>query len=121
MGIEKFVKEQLAKREARGRSPGFRAEMAKENAEFSTILNGLGHNAYEAGVTTLLKTPTNLFLNALKPIYSKNYGWSNYAKDARKLFIGKNGIAHNTLKVAANAVHLAGQGAKIGVRELFKL
>lgn len=121
MSIEKFVSDQLVKREARGRSPSFRAEMAKENAEFSSILNGLGDNAYDAGVTALLKTPTNLFLNSLKLIYSKNYTLSQYTKDAFQLFIGKNGVAHETLKVAANAIHLAGQGAKIGVRHLFKL
>lgn len=121
MGIEKFVQDQLAKREARGRSPGFQAEIAKERGEFSTILNELGSNAYNAGVTTLLKTPTNIFLNSLKLIYSKKYKGDNFAKDTFKLFFGKDGIAHGTLKVAANAVHLAGQGAKIGVRELFKL
>ena len=121
MRIQKFVKDQLINREARGRSPEFRAEMARENAEFSTILKELGHNAYKAGVTTLLKTPTRLFLNALKTIYSRNYGLSGYTKDVIKLFIGKDGIAHSTIKVAANAVHLAGKGAKIGVRQLFKL
>jgi len=54
-------------------------------------------------------------------MYSKKYSASDWGKDAFKLFLGKNGIAHNTLKVAANAVHLVGQGAKIGVRQLFKL
>lgn len=95
--------------------------MVKENAEFERILNGLGSNAFDTGVTALLKTPTTLFLNALKAMYSKKYSMSDYGKDAFKLFLGKDGIAHRTIKVAANAVHLAGQGAKIGVRQLFKL
>ncbi len=121
MGFEKFLKDQLAKREVRGRSPAFQAEIAKENAEFGTILSELGSNTFDAGVTTLLKAPTSLFLNALKTAYSKNYTMGSYAKDALKLFFGKNGVAHSTIKVAANAVHLVGQGAKIGVRHLFKL
>jgi len=107
-------------RETRGRSPTFQAEMARENAEFVKVLGDLGSNTFDAGVGIILKTPTDLFLNALKTIYKKNYNWSNYAKDAFKLFLGKDGIAHRTLKVAGSAVHLVGQGAKIGVRQLFK-
>ncbi len=108
-------------REARARSPAFRAEIARENAEFMTVLDNLGHNTFEAGVGILLKTPTALFLNALKTIYSKKYGHSDYFKDAFKLFFGKDGVAHRTIKVAANAVHLTGQGVKIGIRQLFKV
>lgn len=121
MNLERFARDQMARREARKRSPAFRAEMARENAEFSRILNNLADNTFEAGVTIILKTPTNLFLNALKSMHDKKYGIKNYTKDALKMFFGKDGVAHGTLKVAANAVHLAGQGAKIGVRELFKL
>lgn len=121
MGIEAFVKKQLADRETRGRSPGFQAEMASENAEFMDILGDLGENTFDAGVTTLLKTPTTTFLNGLRTLYDKNYHMSDYAKDTLKLFLGKNGVAHSALKVGANALHLAGQGAKIGVRHLFKL
>jgi hypothetical protein len=57
----------------------------------------------------------------LKTIYDKKYGQSEYIRDSLKLFFGKDGVAHRTLKVAANAVHLVGQGAKIGVRQLFKI
>lgn len=121
MGIENFAKDQLEKRETRGRSPVFLAEMARENAELLNILHELGSNTFDAGVTILLKTPTSLFLNAFKTLYSKKYGVSDYGKDAPKLFFGKDGIAHSTIKVAANAVHLVGQGTKIGVRQLFKL
>ena len=121
MGIENFVKDQLVKRETRGKDPAFQAEMAKEKAEFGNILGGLGSTAFEAGVTTLIKTPTELFLKGLKTAYSKNYTMSDWSKDALGLFFGKDGVAHKTLKVAASAVHLAGQGTKIGVRELLKM
>jgi len=121
MGIESFVKDQLAKREARGRSPAFQAEIAAENAEFFKILENLGDNTLDAGITTLLKVPTSILLNGLKTIYSQKYGTKDWAKDSLRLFFGKNGVAHKTTKVAANALHLAGQGAKIGVRQLFKL
>lgn len=108
-------------REARARSPAFQAEMARENTEFVNVLKNLGNNTFDAGVGIALKTPTALFLNGLKAIYSKKYNMSDYATDTLKLFLGKDGVAHRTLKVAANAIHLAGQGAKIGVRQLFKI
>ena len=108
-------------REARARSPAFQAEMARENTEFMNVLKDLGNDTFDAGVGILLKTPTTLLLNSLKTIYSKNYNWSNYAKDAFKLLLSKDGIAHRTIKVAANAIHLAGQGTRIGVRQLFKI
>ncbi len=111
----------LKAREARGRSPAFQAEMAKENAEFMKVLGSLGSNTFDAGVGIVLKTPTSLFLNGLKVMYSKKYTGKHFRADAFKLFLGKDGIAHRTVKVAANAVHLAGQGAKIGVRQLFKV
>lgn len=121
MGLESFIHDQMAKREARGRSPAFQAEIAAENAEFFKILENLGDNTLDAGITTLLKAPTSIFLNGLKTIYSKNYNTNAWIRDSFKLFFGKNGVAHKTTKVAANALHLAGQGAKIGVRQLFKL
>lgn len=108
-------------REVRGRSPAFQAEMARENTEFVTILENLGHNTFDAGVNIILKTPTALLLNALKIIYNKKYGANDYSKDAFKLFFGKNGVAHSTLKVVVNALHLVGQGTKIGVRQIFKI
>jgi len=111
----------LKAREARGRSPAFRAEMAKEKAEIMKALGDLGNNTFELGTGIILKTPTALFLNAFKAMYSKKYGLGNYTKDAFKLFFGKDGVAHRTLKVAFNALHVVGQGAKIGVRQLFKL
>lgn len=120
MSIEKFIKDQLAKREARGRSPAFRAEMAKESAEFGDALNDLGSNAYEAGVTIILKVPTELFLKAFKTLYNDKYGMGDYGKDIIKLFFGKDGAAHRTIKVAANAIYITGKGVKIGVRQLFK-
>jgi hypothetical protein len=110
----------MNRREARGHSPAFQAEMAKENAEFVKVLGEFGNNTFDAGVGIILKTPTALFLNALKAMYSKQYSASDWGKDAFKLFLGKDGIAHRTLKVAASAVHLAAQTAKIGVRQLFK-
>jgi hypothetical protein len=116
-----FIENAMRAREARGRSPAFQAEMAREKAEFMTILNGLGKNTFDAGVGIVLKTPTNLFMNALKAGYKDKYGMKGYLGDAVKLFLGKNGVAHRTIKVAANALHLAGQGVKIGVRELFKI
>ena len=108
-------------REVRARSPAFQAEMARENTEFMNVLKNLGDNTLEAGIGILLKTPTTLFLKSLKTIYDKNYNLSNYVKDSFKLFFGKDGVAHKTIKVAANAIHLVGQGAKIGVRQLFKI
>lgn len=121
MGIESFIHDQMAKREARGRSPAFRAEMAKENAEFAGALDNLKSNAFDAGVAVVLKTPTELFLKALKTIYDKKYGMGNYAGDVAKLFFGKDGVAHRTIKVAANAVYITGKGIKIGTRQLFKV
>lgn len=115
------MQDQLAKREARGRTPEFQAAIAHEKAEFSNILHELGENALDAGMTTLLKTPTETFLKALKSLYSSKYGVMDLSKDVLKLFFGKNGVAHSTLKVAANAIHLAGKGVKIGVRELLKI
>ncbi|MFA5751172.1 MAG: hypothetical protein WC898_02680 [Candidatus Paceibacterota bacterium] len=114
-------KETLRKREQRGRSIRFQVEIARENEEFKRILNDLGKNTFEAGVGIILKTPTALFLNALKTIYNKKYNHSKYLEDAFKLFFGKDGVAHRTVKVVANALHLAGQGVKIGVRQLFKI
>ena len=110
----------MRSRETRGRSPAFQAEIARENAEFMKVLGEFGHNTFDAGVGIILKTPTDLFLNAFKALHRKNYGASEYVKDAFKLFFGKDGIAHRTLKVAGSAVHLVGQGVKIGVRQLFK-
>lgn len=121
MGLESFVKDQMAKREARGRSPAFKAEMARENTEFFDILGKLGENTLDAGVTSILKVPTSVFLNGLKTIYDKKYNTDDYFRDALNLFFGKDGAAHKTIKVATNALHLAGKGTKIGLRQLFKL
>ena len=106
-------------RERRARSPAFQAEMARENTEFKAVLKDLGENTFDAGVNILLKTPYHLLVNALKAMHSKKYNAGNYAKDALKLFIGKDGVAHNTLKVTSNAFHLGAKGAKIGIRQLF--
>ncbi len=111
----------MAAREARDHSPAFQAEIARENAEFMNILGDLGNNTLDAGVGIVLKTPTALFLNAMKTLYKKDYKFGNYTQGAFKLFFGKEGVAHKTFRVAANAVHLVGQGAKIGVRQLFKV
>lgn len=128
MSLETIIRSQLNKREQRGRSPEFQAAITQEKAEFFQTLDNLGQNTYETLVTTLLKMPTDLFLNAFKTIYLKNhkdkkkqYNWNKYGKDAFNLFFGKDGIAHKTLKVTANAVVLTGQGTKIGIRQLFKL
>lgn len=108
-------------REARGRSPDFQAEMIRENAEFTEILNKLGRNTYDLGVSMILKAPTSVFLSALRTLYDKKYGFNKYIEDTSKLYFGRNGVAHKTIRVAANSVHLMGQGAKIGVRQLFKI
>lgn len=110
----------MRSREARAHSPAFQAEMVRENAEFVKVLGDLGSNTFDLGVGIILKTPTVLILNALKAMYDKKYSVSNYGKDAFGLLLGKDGITHRTIKVAINAVHLAGQGVKIGVRQLFK-
>ncbi|MEI8174600.1 MAG: hypothetical protein WCG28_01470 [bacterium] len=111
----------LKAREARAHSPAFRAEMAKENAEFVKVLESFGGNTWNAGVGLVLKTPYNLFVNQLKLFHDKKYSGKSYLKDNLELFIGKDGIAHNALKVTASAVHLGAKGAKIGVRRLFAL
>lgn len=122
MGIEQFVRDQLDKRELRARSPHFQAEMARENAEFKNVLGQLGKNTLDSAVTIILKGPTSMLLNSLKLMSgNKKYTGDHYMSDTMKLFFGKDGVAHNTLKIAASAVHLAGQGAKIGVRQLFKV
>jgi hypothetical protein len=108
-------------REARGRSPDFQAEMARENAEFAEILNKLGKNTYDLGVNMILKAPTSVFLKAFKTLYDKKYKFDKYIEDTFKLYFGRTGIARKTIRVAANSVHLAGKGAKIGVRQLFKV
>ena len=119
--VAKVGDKALKARETRGHSPAFQAEMAKENAEFMKVLGGLGKNTFDAGVGVVLKTPYKLFTNYLKLLHDRKYAGKNYMDDAFKLFLGKNGIAHNVLKVTANAVHLGAKGAKIGVRQLFKL
>lgn len=116
-----FIENAMRAREARGRSPAFRAEMARENAEFMNVLNDLGKNTFDAGVGIILKTPTILLLNSFKAMHNEKYGMKGYVKDSFKLFFDKNGVAHKTIKVVANALHLVGQGAKIGVRQLFKV
>ena len=118
MGV---IENMMIAREARGRSPAFQAEIVRENTEFRDILNDLKKETFDTGVAIVLKTPTSLMLNALKTIYKKKYGIGNYVEDSFKLFFGKDGIAHKTIKVSANAVHLLGQGAKLGVRQLFKM
>lgn len=119
--VKNTTESALRAREVRGRSPAFQAEMVKENAEFMKTLGDLGSNTLDAGVGIVLKTPYKLFTNGLKAMHDKKYGGKDYAKDALKLFIGKDGIAHNALKVTANAVHLSAKGVKIGIRKLFAL
>lgn len=119
--VKSTAESALKAREARAHSPAFQAEMVKENAEFMKVLGNLGSNTFDAGTGLILKTPYKLFTNALKTIYDKKYGGGDYAKDAFKLFLGKNGVGHNALKVTANAVHLGAKGAKVGIRQLFKL
>jgi hypothetical protein len=119
--VARVGRDALQAREIRARSPAFQAEMARESREFFDTLSELGSNTWNTGVGVILKTPYHLFVNALKAIHSKKYGAGNYAKDALKLFLGRDGIAHNALKVTANAVHLGAKGIKIGVRKLFAL
>ena len=119
--IGTLSKDTMRAREARGHSPAFQAEMVRERAEFTDVLNNFGKNTFDAGVGIVLKTPYHLLVNQLKLFHDKNYHGKNYLQDNLKLFLGKDGVAHNALKVTANAVHLGAKGAKIGVRELFKL
>lgn len=120
-GVSKTADKVLKAREARGRSPAFQAEMTKENSEFMGVLGELGKNTFDAGVGVVLKTPYQLFVNQLKLFHDKNYHGKDYLADNLKLFLGKNGVAHNALKVTASALHLGAKGTKIGVRQLFKL
>ncbi len=111
----------LQARETRTQSPAFRAEMAQENKEFFHTLNELGSHTWNLGVGAILKTPYQLLVNALKVPSSGKYDLGHFTTDALKLFLGKNGVAHNTLKVTASALHLGAKTAKIGVRKLFAL
>ncbi len=111
----------LQARETRARSPEFKAAMAKENAEFGSVLGKLGSNTLDTGVGLILKTPYKLLTNSLKLLYDKKYHGKDFAKDTLGLFLGRDGVAHNALKVTANAVHLTAKGTKIGLRQLFKL
>ena len=117
--IARVSHDALIAREARTRSPAFQAEMARESSEFFSTLGELGSNTFDAGITVLLKTPYHVFVNALKVIHNEKYKMSNFTQDAFKLFLGKDGVAHNVAKVTANAVHLGAKGAKIGIRQLF--
>jgi hypothetical protein len=121
MGLEDFIKKQLREREKRAKSPEFLSAIKREKAEFYDSLNDLAKNTFQAGVTTLLKTPTKIFLNAFKVVYNDKYRMEDYFKEVFTLFFGKNGVAHSVIKVAANAVYCAGKGAKVGIRELLKV
>ncbi|HOH11570.1 MAG TPA: hypothetical protein PLK92_02590 [Candidatus Paceibacterota bacterium] len=108
----------LKKREARLRSPAFQAEINKEKAEFQGILRNLGNNALEAGLTFFFRGPLKMTANTLKLMYAKNYDAQRYGKDAFKIFFGKNGVMHSTVRVTANALHLTSKSVKIGFRKL---
>jgi hypothetical protein len=66
MSLGDFIKEQLKKREQRGKSPEFLKAINQEKAEFFDALSDLGKHTFEAGVTTLLKAPTEIFLKSFK-------------------------------------------------------
>lgn len=63
----------LKKREARAKSPAFKAEMVIEKNEFKDILKDLRKNSFEAGTKTLLKAPFEVFSKSMKAIYNKKY------------------------------------------------
>ncbi len=117
--IANTSRDALRAREARAKSPAFQAEMAQENAEFGKVLGNLAGNTFDAGVGIVLKTPYKFLTNSLRLLYDKKYHGKDFGKDTLGLFLGKDGVAHNALKVTANAVHLGAKGAKIGVRQLF--
>jgi len=108
-------------REARGMDPKFAENIKREKAEFFEILTESGINTFRLGFNIVAKTPIAMFMNALKMVYEKKYTASKYLDDVFKLFLGQGGIAHDALKVTANAIHLTGQGANIGFRNLLKL
>lgn len=116
-----FMEKMINEREARSKSPRFKAEMAKEKTEFKDILNNLGKNTFEAGTKTLLKAPFELFSKSLKAIYNEKYGAEALGKDVGKIFFGKDGVFHGLIKVTGNVIHLSGKAIKIGLRELFAI
>jgi hypothetical protein len=114
-------KEIMANREARILTPEFGAKIDKEKQEFIDILKSLGNNSLDAGYNVILETPFKIFMNGMKLIYKEKYTGEKFSKDFIKLFFGPDGTFHNLTKVAANAVHLSGKGAKIGIRKLFAI
>ena len=114
----KVLENILKNREARLRSPAFRAEMTREKAEFQGILKDLGNNTLEAGLTFFFRGPLRMAANSLKLMYNRKYGAEQYGKDAFTIFFGKDGVMHGTVRVTANALHLTSKSVKIGFRRL---
>ncbi len=70
-------------RETRARSPAFQAEMARESAEFKTILTDLGKNTLKTGFGLFVKGPATIMMNTVKAVYkkeAKDKYWENAFK-----------------------------------------
>ena len=93
----------------------------REPKLYDTVIRSLTNLMGSAATVDLaaLQKLALAMIPLLQAMHSKKYNAENYAKDAFKLFIGKDGVVHDTLKVTANALHLVSKGAKIGIRQLF--
>jgi len=111
----------IQRREARTRTPEFVANMARERAEFSEILNNLGKSTLDVGYGIIIKTPLEMLRNTYKAINVEKYGVKGFTGDLFKALFGKDGAVHNTTKVVSNILYLSGKGIKIGIRKLFAI
>jgi len=128
-GIKDKTRDILDEGEVRSKTPEFQTAIQKEYKEAGIILENLGKNTLNDVLNIVYRAPTKIFLKALLPAWDsilkekdeKKYTFKTYRKEILDLFIGKDGIAHSTLKVAYNAIKYVGKGVKIGIREIFKI
>ena len=116
MSIETFIRNQIRNREARLRSPGFRAEMAREKREFGESLNDLGDSALDFVYSGFLK---EAFIGGAKSsaklLFKEKYGVDNFFKDNTK---GLLRTAKMGTKVVYHVARSTGKLAKMGIRQL---
>ena len=114
--IKTFTKNQLREREARRGSPAFRAEMARERAEFRRHLNNLGDSSLD-----FLFTGIGRYLlwrgakQTAKVFFSKKYTFDKFLKDRVK---DTTKVAGYGAKAVLRLVRASGKAVKIGTREL---
>lgn len=96
------------------KSPEFDSIMEKEKRETIEALKNLGGDTLHLGYNAILETPAKMMVSAFK-----SKGLESYMKKTFGLFLGKNGVMHNTGKVVASAIKLGAKCTKIGVRRLF--